>query len=147
MDFNDDNLYVDELARRIEKRIREIDNKRIEESKNNQEEFMGERSKNKINDLDLIIEELDKKIKELDEENICEFDVNLLMDKINSKLRVEEQKREEIYNLKEITEAVDEIIKDFEEKRRRKKEKKAMYCDLARKKAFKGRVDSNKSSS
>ena len=144
-------LDIDELARRIEERIKTLESRQPEEvevKEEKKENIVDEKTDKKLKDLDLIIEEIDKKIKELDEDSISDFDVDLLMDKINDKLsRDEEEANNVIYDLDEITKAINETIKALEEKRKKKKAQKAKYCDLARKKAYEAKKDNKKSSS
>ena len=148
MDNNEKSyLDIDELARKIEERIKALESKETkqeekkeEKKKETKEVIVDKKTNNKLSDLDKIIDEIDKRIKELDEETISEFDVNLLMDKINNKLSSDEENPDEgssegIYDLEEITKAINETIKILEEKRRKKKAQKARYCDLARKRA------------
>ena len=148
MDNNEKSyLDIDELARKIEERIKALESKETkqeekkeEKKKETKEVIVDKKTNSKLSDLDKIIDEIDKRIKELDEETISEFDVNLLMDKINNKLSSDEENPDEgssegIYDLEEITKAINETIKILEEKRRKKKAQKARYCELARKRA------------
>ena len=136
MDSNKEYLDIDELARRIEERIKALEsnkNEKKEIKKETKKEVVIDKKTNeKLSDLDKILNELDKRIQELDKESVSEFDVNLLMDKINDKLSLDEEEDNKIYDLEEITNAINETIKALEEKRRKKKDQKAMYCDLAR---------------
>ena len=128
-----DFLDIDELAKKIEERIRELEKK---EGKN-KEKVVDDKTSSKMADLDQIIAEIDKRIRELENESIDEIDVNLLMDKVNRKLSKsgKETEKDSLYDLDEITKAINETIKTLEEKRKSKKIQKAKYCDLARKKA------------
>ena len=126
-------IDIDELAKKIEKRIAELEEKQKEEYK---DEKLGET----ITNLDEIIKEIDKKIKELEEEeeeNIS-LDINGLTNKVNDKLALLDEVNEEdlgktIYDLEEISKTINNTISELEKKRKEKKKKKKMYCDMARK--------------
>ena len=134
-------LDIDELAKRIEERIKELE-KKDKESKEEIEYTNKETEKN-IADLDDIIREIDLRISELEKEdkkkNNEKIDVDLLMEKVNDKLANLNQVDEEdlgktLYDLSAISDAINETIKSLEEKRKKKKQQKAIYCDMARKK-------------
>ena len=136
MDSKDNYLDIDELAKRIEERIKELEHK-DDKTKNESSHKKDER----ISDLDKIIADIDKRIQELDEESKNSLDVDMLMDKINKKLAKDEKSFDdnETYDLSEITKAINETIRALEEKRKKKKQDKARYCDMARRNAYEAR--------
>ena len=118
------NNNIDEIIKTIEKKMVDLENKKHE--------------KDNITDLDEIIKEIDKKIDELEiEEKEKRIDIDLLNKKINNKLKESKEYSDDdldrtIYDLSEIAKTVDKTIKQLEAKKKDKKRKKAMYCDMAR---------------
>ena len=126
-------INIDDLVKKIEKRIQEL---------NEEEEKKKAKLENTITNLDEIIAEIDKRIAELEKEENeeCQFDLNKINEKVNSRLAEMNEKEEEnlektIYDLSEITKKINETMKALEKKKKDKKRKKAMYCDMARRKA------------
>ena len=133
--LDDTCVDIDELAKNIEKRIQELEAKEKESKK--EKEYHNDNLGSSIESIDEIIHEIDRRIAELEkeEENI---DVQDLTDKINQKLMAFDEVEEEDlgktrYDLEEISRQINETIKNLEEKKKEKKRKKAMYCDMARK--------------
>ncbi len=118
------NNNIDEIIKTIEKKMVDLENKKHE--------------RDNITDLDEIIKEIDKKIDELEiEEKEKRIDIDLLNKKINNKLKESKEYSDDdldrtIYDLSEIAKTVDKTIKQLEAKKKDKKRKKAMYCDMAR---------------
>ena len=127
-------LDIDELAKKIEARIKELEEKEKKEKK--EKEYQNEDLGDNIANLDEIIKEIDKRIAELEEEE--QIDIDELTDKVNAKLdalddfEVEDDLEKTKYDLEEISRQINETIKKLEEKKKDKKRKKAMYCDMAR---------------
>ena len=120
-------LDIDELAKKIEARIQELEK---EEAK-------------KKSDIDMIIAEIDKKIAELEKAETMELDIDSLTDKINRKLE-KENDTPAVDDLSEISKAINDMIKALEAKKKKKKKAKAKYCDLARKNANKAKKKNTK---
>ena len=118
------NNNIDEIIKTIEKKMDDLENKKHE--------------RDNITDLDEIIKEIDKKIDELEiEDKEKRIDIDLLNKKINNKLKESKEYSDDdldrtIYDLSEIAKTVDKTIKQLEAKKKDKKRKKAMYCDMAR---------------
>lgn len=138
-------IDIDELARRIDERIKELEElNNIGNTK--EEEYTNDTLGNDMNELNELIAAIDKRILELEEqEKGMEFELNIeeLTEKVNKKLdelSFEDAKEEDLdktfYDLNEISKIINDTIKKLE-KQKEKKRKKAMYCDLARKKARK----------
>ena len=130
-DFNKIKIDVDKLSEKIENRIR-----KLEEAKKPKTEYKDKKIENTITDLDAIIKEIDKKIQELDKEE--EVDINSLSDKASAKLEqldaiTSDDLDKTIYDLSDISKKINETILELEKKKKDKKRKKAMYCDMARK--------------
>jgi chromosome segregation ATPase len=140
-------LDIDELAKKIEERIKELELQEQEENKKyaKNEEYTDKEVEESIQDLDEIIKQIDARIAEFEREEAAkEKELNLedLTKKINAKLAklddvVEEDLGKTLYDLSEISAAINETIKNLEAKRKAKKAKKAKYCDMARKNANK----------
>ena len=118
------NNNIDEIIKTIEKKMDDLENKKHE--------------RDNITDLDEIIKEIDKKIDELEiDDKEKRIDIDLLNKKINNKLKESKEYSDDdldrtIYDLSEIAKTVDKTIKQLEAKKKDKKRKKAMYCDMAR---------------
>ena len=118
------NNNIDEIIKAIEKKMDDLENKKHE--------------RDNITDLDEIIKEIDKKIDELEiDDKEKRIDIDLLNKKINNKLKESKEYSDDdldrtIYDLSEIAKTVDKTIKQLEAKKKDKKRKKAMYCDMAR---------------
>ena len=133
-------MDIDELAKKIEMRIKELE--KLDTKKEEKLEYCDKKTQKHIVELDEIIREIDSRIEELErkeKENI-ELNVDDLTKKINKKLEKLEDISEDdlgktIYDLSEISNSINEVMKTLEAKRKRKKQLKAKYCDLARKKA------------
>ena len=142
-------LDIDELAKKIEERIKELELQEKEEKKKitMAEEYSSKEIEQSIQDLDEIIKQIDARIAEFEEEEKKkakpkELDLEDLTRKINKKLEALDEIEEDdlgktLYDLSEISAAINETIKNLEAKRKKKKQQKAKYCDLARKKASK----------
>ena len=135
-------IDIDELAKRIEKRIQELEEANAVTS---HEEYQNTVLEQNMVDLTKLIEDIDRRILELEREEEMErekfnIDLDELTEKINSKLdelEDEDDGNEDLdrtlYDLNEISKIINETVKKLE-RQREKKRKKAMYCDLARKK-------------
>ena len=139
-------LDIDELAKKIEERIKELELQENKETKKDQvqEDYSDKDMEKSISDLDRIIKEIDARIAEFEKEEEVkkELDIEDLTKKVNKKLEkiddvTEEDLSRTIYDLSAISEAINETIKNLEAKKKKKKAMKAKYCDLARKKANK----------
>ena len=134
-------LDIDELAKKIEERIKELESS--ETNKEVLEDYSNKETEKSMSDLDDIIRQIDERIAEFEkEEKVQELDIEDLTNRINKKLESLDDVQEEdlgktLYDLSEISNAINETIKNLEAKKKRKKELKAKYCDLARKKAGK----------
>lgn len=127
---NDLPINIDDLVKKIEKRINEL---------NKEEEKKKAKLDNTISNLDEIIKEIDRRIQELEKKETKQVEINLdkINERVNSKIAKLNEAQEEaiektIYDLNEITKKIDETIKLLEKKKKEKKRKKAMYCDMAR---------------
>ena len=143
-------LDIDELAKKIEERIKELELQEKEEKKKvtMAEEYSSKEIEQSIQDLDEIIKQIDARIAEFEKEEEKkkakprELDLEDLTRKINKRLEALDEIEEDdlgktLYDLSEISAAINETIKNLEAKRKKKKQQKAKYCDLARKKASK----------
>ena len=135
-------LDIDELAKKIEARIKELEQQEKENDVKKNDDYSNKTIEKNISDLDRIIKQIDERIAEFEKEEKKkeELDVEDLTEKVNKKLAklddvVEEDVSKTLYDLSAISDAINETIKNLEEKKKKKKERKAMYCDLARKKA------------
>ena len=138
-DLDDTYLDIDELAKKIEKRIQELEAKEKEQKK--EMHYHDNKIGKSVESIDEIIHEIDNRIAELKKEEE-KIDIQELTNKINRKLMdlddvVEEDLGKTRYDLEEISKQINETIKSLEDKKKEKKRKKAMYCDMARKKAHK----------
>ncbi len=134
-------LDIDELAKKIEARIKELE---LQEKKELEaKEYADKKNGKDIADLDDIIRQIDERIAEFEREEAAkELDIEDLTRKINKKLAqmdevVEEDLGKTLYDLSEISKAINETIKNLEAKKKKKKARKAKYCDMARKNANK----------
>ena len=146
---------IDNIIAKIDERIKELEQEGLakkEEIKNNipniddlinkiEEKiaYLENKEKNNDNYIDDIIRKIDEKIAELEKEECCEkkFDIDKLTDKINTKIHelesdFDDELDKTIYDLSEISRTINATIMELERKRKEKKRKKAMYCDLAR---------------
>lgn len=140
-------LDIDELAKKIEERIKELELQEKEENEKiiNKEEYSSKEIEKSIKDLDDIIRQIDERIAEFEKEEKMkekQLDLEDLTKKINKKLEKLDDIEEEdlgktLYDLSEISAAINETIKNLEAKRKKKKQQKAKYCDMARKNASK----------
>ena len=140
-DLDDTYLDIDELAKKIEKRIQELEAKERENKK--EAEYHNDDVGKSIESIDEIIKEIDNRIAELEKEE-RELDIQDLTDKINSKLMVLDEVADDDLgktrcDLEDISKQINETIKSLEAKKKEKKRKKAMYCDMARRKAKAGK--------
>ena len=131
-------LDIDELAKKIEERIKELEKKNAP----SKEEYSSKSMEENMSDLDDIIRQIDERIKELEKQDEEELDLNVvdLTEKVNCKLAKlddvsDDDAGKTLYDLSEISNAINETIKALEAKRKKKKQQKARYCDLARKKS------------
>ena len=136
---------IDELAKRIDERIKELEElNNIGNTK--EEEYTNDTLGSDMSELTALIEAIDKRILELEtKEQEVDFELNIeeLTEKVNKKLDelcFEDEKEEDLdktfCDLNEISKIINDTIKKLE-KQKEKKRKKAMYCDLARKNARK----------
>ena len=145
-------LDIDELAKKIEERIKELESQEKPEKGNQDvevlDEYFNKEMEKNISDLDDIIRQIDERIAEFEKEDKSskekELNVEDLTNKVNKKLeKLDDMKEEDLgktlYDLSEISYAINETIKKLEEKKKMKKAKKAKYCDLARKNAKKNK--------
>lgn len=135
-DLDDTYLDIDELAKKIEKRIQELEAKEQEKVKKN--EYHNDDLGKSIENIDEIIKEIDNRIAELEQEEKT-INVHDLTEKINRKLmELDDVNEDDLgktrYDLEEISKQINETITNLEAKKKEKKRKKAMYCDMARKK-------------
>ena len=139
-------LDIDELAKKIEERIKELELQEQEEKRKLAQEadYSNKEVEQSIQDLDEIIKQIDARIAEFEKEEKKEnkLDLEDLTNKINKKLEslddvVEEDLGKTLFDLSEISAAINETIKVLEAKRKKKKAQKAKYCDMARKNANK----------
>lgn len=142
-DLNETYLDIDDLAKKIEKRIKELEEK--ESKKHKEKKYADENLGENIANLDEIIKEIDKRIQEIEEEE--KFDIDDLTNKVNAKLASlddavfkEDDLEKTKYDLEDISRQINQTIKSLEQKRKERKRKKAMYCDMARKNAKKKNV-------
>ena len=140
--MSDDKMYfdIDELAKKIEMRIKELEKDNVE--KNSNVEYVSKKTKAHIFELDEIIKEIDNRIIEIEEQEAKDKIINIddLTNKVNKKLEKLDDIKEEdigktIDDLSSISDSINEIMKNLEIKRKKRKQQKARYCDLARKKA------------
>ena len=120
------NAFTEDIIKKVDAKIKELE-----------QEQEAKKKKDDIIDLDEIIKEIDKRINEL-EMNENKINIESLNEKINKKLsNLDDYKDDDldrtIYDLSEIAKTVNETIKKLEAKKKEKKRKKAMYCDMARK--------------
>ena len=134
-------LDIDELAKKIEERIKELEAQEKKEAEV-LEDYSNKKTEKSISDLDEIIRQIDERIAEFEEEEKKnqekELDVEDLTRRINKKLDnlddvVEEDLGKTLYDLSEISKAINETIKNLEAKKKKKKAMKAKYCAMARK--------------
>ena len=121
-------INIDDLVKKIEKRIQELEA---------EEKRKKERLDNTVTDLDAIIREIDARIEEMEREENKSIDLDKISAKVNEKMsEIDDAKdaalEKTIYDLNEITKKINETIAALEKKKKDKKRKKAMYCDLAR---------------
>ena len=141
---------VDELAKKIEERIHELENEKI--IVNQENEYSDDILKDDIGELSQLIESIDKRIRELEEQELSEvkekesftIDLDYLTEKVNEKLdslSFEEEPKEDLertlYDLTEISRIINETMEKLERQ-------KEMYCDMARKKAYKEQKEKRK---
>lgn len=133
-------IDIDELAKRIDERIKELEEMN-KASVKEEVTYTNETLGSDMDELNKLIEAIDKRIMELEqeEEKEFEFDLEDLTNKVNQKLdeldfenETEEDLDKTFYDLSEISKIINDTIKKLE-KQKEKKRKKAMYCDLARK--------------
>ena len=148
-DFDKTYLDIDELAKKIEARIKELE----EQDKKQKEEveYVDKKFGEDIADIDEVIRQIDARIAELEkeEQKDLNLDIAKLTKKVNKKLEclddvIEEDLGKTLYDLSEISKTINETIKALEEKRKKKKRQKAKYCDMARKKANVAKNKKNK---
>ena len=145
MDSEKTYLDIDELAKKIEERIKELEKKDREVKE--ETTYTNKETEKNISDLDEIIREIDEKIREIEASEIKEeppkvtkevnIDVEALMDKVNKKLETLDDVEDEdlgktLYDLSAISDAINETIRNLEANKKKKKEKKAKYCEQAR---------------
>lgn len=133
---SDEKLDIDELAQKIENRIKELEQKEIQEEKETKHNQTADKH---ILELDEIINEIDRRISELEKNDNTSIDIEDLTQKVNKKLAKIENDEDDldrtISGLSEISDSINGMMKNLEAKRKKRKKLKAMYCDLARKKA------------
>lgn len=144
-------IDIDELAQKIENRIKELEKKSNEEETKIEETVDDGMTDEHILELDEIINEIDQRIAELERSENAKIDIDDLQEKVNTKLEKLEHEEDDIdrtiNDLSQISDSINEMMKTLEVKRKMRKKKKAMYCDLARKKARGLRIMKSKSSS
>ncbi len=133
--YDETYLDIDELAKKIEMRIKELEKN---QSREERLEYANRKKQKPIMELDEIIKEIDDRILEIEQrtQNDSEVDIEYLTDKINKKLEKiednnEEKKQEE--DLSNIATSINDAMREFDLKRKIRKQQKAKYCDLARK--------------
>ena len=127
-DLDDTYLDIDELAKKIEKRIQELEAKEQEKVKKN--EYHNDDLGKSIENIDEIIKEIDNRIAELEQEEKT-INVHDLTEKINRKLmELDDVNEDDLgktrYDLEEISKQINETITNLEAKKKEKKRKKAM---------------------
>ena len=153
MNEYDNNFNIDELTKRIEESI-----KKLEEQDKNQIDlsdeiptedepmFTVEQIDKLLNDIDGYLSELSSK------DDTIDLDLDALTNDINNKLDAMEEESNEatlektLYDLSEISDMIKEALNKIN-KDKEKKRKKAMYCDMARKKKYNNYKNKNKNKS
>ena len=134
-DLNQTFVDIDELAKKIEARIKELEDEEKKEAA--KKEYINDDLAEKMSDLDSVIKEIDQRISELEEEE--KVDIDELTRKVNARLAslddvdIENDLEKTRYDLSEISKQINATIRALEKKKKDKKRKKAMYCDMARK--------------
>ena len=128
-------IDIDELAKKIEVRLKELNNERQEE---HEKKKIKADAKKTVDDFCSLWDDLEGKVKRLAEHEVIDkLNIEDVTKKINKKLDKVVNENEElektIYNLNEISMVVNETIKKLE-KEKKKRERKAKYCKLAREK-------------
>lgn len=139
-----DQKYIDfdELAKKIENRIKELEKNNPRDKNEVKIEFSDKKTQRHLSELDEIINEIDSRIDELEKQSAAKVELNIddLTDKVNNKLEELEYLEDDeldktLTDLSNISNAINDAMRDMEAKRKRKKQQKAKYCDLARKRA------------
>lgn len=128
-------IDIDELAKKIEERLKELNNERQEE---HEKKKIKADAKKTVDDFCSLLDDIEGKVKRLAEHEVIDkLNIEDVTKKINKKLDKVVNENEElektIYNLNEISMVVNETIKKLE-KEKKKREIKAKYCKLAREK-------------
>ena len=131
--MEDTMIDIDELAKKIEQRLKEL-----EESQ--KEEIKKEEIEQTIYDFGDLLNQIEAKIKEIEAYEENKIDIDEVTNRANAKLNFmlefndEDELEKTITDLEEVSKMINEALLKLE-KDKIKKAKKAKYCDLARKKA------------
>ena len=133
MEDNDNNMIdIDELAKKIENRLRELEETQQEEPKK-------ENIDKTIYDFGDLLNQIEAKIKEIEAYEEHKIDIDEVTNRANAKLNYmlefhdEDEYEKTLYDLEEISQMINDALVKLD-KDKLKKQKKAKYCDLARKK-------------
>lgn len=133
MEDNDNNMIdIDELAKKIEDRLRELEETQQEEPKK-------ENIDKTIYDFGDLLNQIEAKIKEIEAYEEHKIDIDEVTNRANAKLNYmlefhdEDEYEKTLYDLEEISQMINDALVKLD-KDKLKKQKKAKYCDLARKK-------------
>ena len=134
----DDTMFdIDELAKRIEDRIKELEGTK-------EEVHEREDIDKTICDFGDLLSQIELKIKEIESYEENKIDIDEVTNKANAKLNYmlefhdENEFDKTLYDLEEISQMINEALVKLE-KDKIKKARKAKYCELARQKARKQR--------
>lgn len=143
MNLDDTMFDIDNLAKKIEDRIMELEGKK--------EEVVDKEEIDKtIYDFGDLLNQIEAKIKEMEAYEEHKIDIDKVTEKVNNKLNYmlefndEEELDKTLYDLSEVSSMINETIAKLE-KDKLKKEKKARYCELARQKNRQNKRNNNKS--
>ncbi len=145
-------LDLEELTRRIEESIKRIEQEEKTDIDLSDEIPTDDTPAFTIEEIDKLISEIDERLNSLKEvDESIDLDLDELTKEINEKLDTMEDNKEDnlektLYDLSEISNMIKEALSKVD-KDREKKRKKAMYCDMARKKNNKNYYKSNKKKS
>ena len=153
MNEYDNNFNIDELTKRIEESI-----KKLEEQDKNQIDLSDEIPTEDepmftVEQIDKLLSDIDGYLSELSsKDDTIDLDLDALTNDINNKLDAMEEESNEatlektLYDLSEISDMIKEALNKIN-KDKEKKRKKAMYCDMARKKKYNNYKNKNKNKS
>ena len=149
----DNSFDIDELTKRIEESI-----KKLEQQDKNQIDLSDEIPTEDepmftVEQIDKLLSDIDGYLSELsNKDDTIDLDLDALTNDINNKLDAMEEESNEatlektLYDLSEISDMIKEALNKIN-KDKEKKRKKAMYCDMARKKKYNNYKNKNKNKS